>query len=52
METKATKIQEVKQEVKQEVAKVRTFGTRSGLNYIDTQRYYGAETLVRMLNNW
>jgi hypothetical protein len=49
METKATK-REVKQEVKN---KVRTFATssRSGINYIDAQKYYGAETLVRMLNN-
>ena len=49
METKATK-REVKQEVKN---KVRTFATssRSGINYIDVQKYYGAETLVRMLNN-
>ena len=49
METKATK-REVKQEVKN---KVRTFATssRSGINYIDAQKYYGVETLVRMLNN-
>lgn len=52
METKATKNKEVKQEVKQEVAKVRTFGTRSGLNYIDLCRYYGPERAARMLNNW
>mgnify|MGYP000622874009 CR=1 FL=1 len=49
METKATK-REIKQEVKN---KVRMFATssRSGINYIDVQKYYGVETLIRMLNN-